>query len=407
MATNHDHHLARQALYIQRRDQAERRFETTFHHRESKPFDFQQFRFSQLNSTGMAPWVSFDRRARAVVERCYLQRYREDNPIPYFHWVSMAQPNAFASTDGEFDIVAFSKEMWLAVFGSVNALFAHPKAFASVGNVELESPPANPGTSMLGGKGSIESLRFPNCPVRLQVASQVIIDLTDFLIEHELQHLLRGHAGYMNAQYSLPASIHLPSNAIDTPLNGLPISMFHQAVETQADGPALTICIKHALFDHYPSRDKLIQAGMPGEIYDELKQTIRPDQKTRIYWFFVALHIFFGVLSRERGMVKLGARTHPPSWARGLMASTTLKATLINNNELPDCRDDIGRLNGLAMGRTAEAARAAFVGDGIDYSPVLPPEEFSIPYYETIGNVLAKLQPEFERHQRDSSEYHV
>ncbi len=375
----------RKHLYRSMFDQAERRFQFSFVPSQANwsILDLEQLRLSQPANSLLQFWLAADRIARLRVEECYLKYYRFDTPISYFHWVYMGEPNAIASNQGEFDIVAMSGEMLFAVFATVNSLFAHPETFPSVGSRSMEALPSLGSAKSVFGKSiEFDSLRGPKCPVRSLVAYQVGLDLINFLIEHELQHLRRGHIG-LGEINPLGAIIGLHSANVYSQgnLNGIPHKLTLQAIECQADGPALTMAIRNVLHDQYKSRQDLVGQGMPSQLFDEFEQVVRPDEITRVYWLYVAVHILFGVVLREDVVKGLDESSHPPSWSRGLLATVSAFATFKNLDEFGSWRVQLGRISGKALGDTSAAAALVIVDDGVDYSAQIASADFALPYH--------------------------
>jgi hypothetical protein len=110
--------------------------------------------------------------------------------------------NAFAysgsTVDGEpFDFIGLNYGAMFTLIFTFRRIFSHPLNFLGIGSASLETAPQPIPYLTLDIINADFEVVNPRCPVRARAADVFSACAIDFLLCHELWHLMQGHTGYV------------------------------------------------------------------------------------------------------------------------------------------------------------------------------------------------------------------
>jgi hypothetical protein len=240
--------------------------------------------------------------------------------------------NAFACRINQSYVCAIHEGFYAATIDLAYGVFSDPGFLPRIGDVRRLTPPA--ASLELGRRvTSAASLRaiVPNCPRRKQAADLLIVLMNTVAMLHEEGHVVRGHAGFLDAQGRRPWSEHMAlSNVAGSPL-------FSQMLEQEADVYALL-----ALFSN----------GWVEIITKNFAKTYDFDSRQLITLCWLASALVGGVifftdpsgLYRPGILRQWGSHIHPFFRVRELAFPTTVLGMFMDQKDRLRAIDDI--LNG-------------------------------------------------------------
>lgn len=211
----------------------------------------------------------------------------------------------------------------------------------------------------------------PQCPQRRIYAYMLYQDFMQFLITHELAHIMRGHVGWLNQNFG--ASLYSELRA----LTSLAVSSGEsQAMEVNADISAAQLYYLIALDMH--------QTSTP-EKYGEVRHKFFTDPWLDLMRHTLAVYVLFKLfMPHSFEAADLEAGSHPHSLVRQAFLMGSLNSVLTEQDS--SLLRDMGAIGNTAV-RVAENALSLVAGG--DERAVVPDEYAK--NYDAIADPMRKL----------------
>jgi len=259
----------------------------------------------------------------------HLKHIYSDLPPIYFDFINNFNPNGAARNyNGEYFI-----GQTIGVYGIFAELFnkslASGELLKDIGNADLESKTKTDLNFIVDEKGHLKTDLtqeqlipiFPIDPVRRAYADLYTQMAMEFLMFHELGHVIHGHCAYLENKLNLSWN---EFQMIDT--DGIPEdSLNRQTMEMDADRFAIGIVINR--FKEYLINPRMISVN------PLLTDAFKNSETFFLHWTF-AIYTFFRLTGFEDfDSNKMNKATHPPPSVRVLIMMTIL-ATMFRDENL-------------------------------------------------------------------------
>ncbi len=272
-------------------------------------------------------------------------------PDVYFDFVDNAELNAFAFTEDNKEFIGVNIGLLQLLKYYFWRILAHPGILPEIGDAtkeEITSGLLLP--RMISDYRDLEELgrsgvitpASPKDAVRRSYVSVLFWHAFEFVVAHEIQHLVNGHVSWMSGGNF---SVRITELGLQS---GTPISpLSNQALEMDADSSATGICFHHLRHEVTAARYRAISnrygAPLENALFD---------------WFF-AVYSLFLLFDDRRSHENLG-ETYPTARLRQTMIITVLRRYLEQADEI-DAAQNL-RTIFVDVVTSAEAAVAMITG---------------------------------------------
>jgi hypothetical protein len=246
-------------------------------------------------------------------------RQPEDHPIA-FGFVNNGSFNAFATIDGQSDIIGMHLGLLFILNNLFFAMLSHPAILPKVGNASAEQPKAyDPNLSTVEIVAAAEeSARLrPNDSIRDDYAQKLSWIARTFILEHELCHLFNGHVDWLNKHTKQSLFGEIGASLIP----GLS-SLNLQTLEMDADCYGASH-VTLEIFKNGPSQ--------------MLANPHMNSSEEALYAIYFALYSLFRIF-HNRPVAEitnlLGNNNHPPAVLRQFIVGATISSRIADNDAL-------------------------------------------------------------------------
>jgi hypothetical protein len=271
-------------------------------------------------------------------------RRPEDRPIA-FGFVNNGSFNAFATIDGQSDIVGMHLGLFFILNNLFFAMLSHPAILPKVGNASAEQPKAydpNLSTVEIVAAAEESSRLRPNDTIRDDYAQKLGWIARTFILEHELCHLFNGHVDWLNNHVNQSLFGEIGASLIP----GLS-SLNLQTFEMDADCYGASH-VTLEIFKGGPSR--------------MLANPHMNSSEEALYAIYFALYSLFRIFhNRPISDITnlLGNNDHPPAVLRQFIVGATISSRVADHNALKTALTL--KQNSEIAARAMRGAEAAFV----------------------------------------------
>ncbi len=224
--------------------------------------------------------------------------------------------NAFAAEDSGWFLIGIYKGTYPFLLTVAARMLCDRRVLPNIGDpekeLELHEVPVTNLLSMEHTRRE-EKQPFPKCPVRHQYAHLLYQEIMEFLIFHELAHIVRGHVGYLS---SLNGTRRIEELNMALQPGG---SLVSRAMKAHADMSAAELCFITSLSKH-----ELLQADPDRRIADDdevnaIRKSLYADKALNAVRTALAIYLLFRAFApdspattrlQESELIK-GSHPHP------------------------------------------------------------------------------------------------
>jgi len=274
-------------------------------------------------------------------------------------------------------------------------LLSHPLVLPHIGNAPAESINAyhQDGISqtceVLAKKRAAENRPVvpppPNDPVREACALVMSRLALEFLITHELAHIVRGHVGYIYDSVGIPYMLEFRSHGMQKPPAAFD-PIVRQALEVDADRIAVVNTLRIA------------NMAKEGNLRQKWNGIISSSQEAIYIWNFAIGWLFY-LWGLEVDFDEMDKYDHPPSGLRDLEAVATAMTVMEKNwpelladfkEAYPRSKHEIMR-SVIAIGGTCTQSRWVEYGEAAS-------DNRALQHQELVSNTWNAIRPHVNEH---------
>lgn len=310
-----------------------------------------------------------------LVQRAYqiVGRFTTQDRIDrlYIDFVGRKNPGAFAFSRSGFDFLAihsgYVEMMWL-----YNVLMSSPTTLPRIGNSALEV--AHTRLDLMNPRSAPKStFRRPFEPIRAAYAEHLCMYAFDFLIAHELAHLLHGHLTFIEAKRPLDPLI---SHALENDADHFAVNTILSEAVGFVQQPDLAADLA-SIYQH-PVRGMFVPMFAVAVLY-------------RLQWLddMVFWHLDKPEISHP---------SHPPMQIRSLSLFSAANLRIRTDIFLPVIRRSANRITTMA------GLHAEFALQKVRMKPIAVPDGFravgnpkSYEYMDRVNRRWEEIRPELQR----------
>jgi len=267
--------------------------------------------------------------------------------------------NAFAAEHLGWFLIGINRGTYHFLLSVAARMLSDRRVLPDIGDPEKELPEV-PVTDLLSMEDSrLDKPLFPKSPVRDQYSHMLYEEMIQFLIFHELAHIVRGHVGFLSS----PNRTGLIQEFNMAPQPGG--SLASQAMEAHADMSAAELCFINSFSKHQLSQDPDCRIADDDSV-NAIRKELYADKALTAMRTALAIYLLFRAFAPDsRATTRLQESeliqgSHPHPLVRQGLLMGQLYATLLDKE--PDLTK--GNPVGYTAIRVAENAISFASGGG-------------------------------------------